>query len=223
MNNDVTGERPPQGMGILAIEGPIGVGKTTLARRLAATYTTPLILEEPTENPFLEKFYADKTRYALPTQLQFLFQRVRQLQSFRQDDLFTPLYISDYMLEKDWLFAELTLDSADFQLYATVYERVVDTVPKPDLVIYLQASVPALMQRIAHRGLTYEQNIDEAYLLGLSNAYIEFFRHYSDAPLLIVNTEEVDFLLDERAYSDLLELIHSDVSDRQYFADRQSS
>lgn len=222
MNNRVVRKSAPEGMRILAIEGPIGVGKTTLARRLAATYGTQLMLEEPAENPFLEKYYEDKARFALPTQLQFLFQRVRQLQRYRQDDLFTPLYISDYMLEKDWLFAELTLEPSEFEMYSMVYERVVDSVPNPDLVIYLQASVPSLLRRIARRGLDYEQGIEASYLEGLSSAYIDFFRHYARAPLLIVDTEELDFSDGDTVYLELLDTIDRGVSGKQYFGERPS-
>jgi deoxyguanosine kinase len=221
MSDRTIGKSPPEGMRILAIEGPIGVGKTTLARRLAASYATQLMLEEPAENPFLEKYYEDQARYALPTQLQFLFQRVRQLQSFRQEDLFTPLHISDYMLDKDRLFAELTLESAELNMYSMVYERVVDSVPNPDLVIYLQATVPSLLKRIAHRGLVYEQGIDEAYLERLSSAYIDFFRSYSRAPLLIVDTEEINFSDGDAEYLELLETIDRGVSGTQYFAEGQ--
>jgi deoxyadenosine/deoxycytidine kinase len=210
-------QKSPAGLRFLAIEGPIGVGKTSLARRLAASYGTDLMLESPSENPFLEKFYADPDRFALPTQLHFLFQRVRQLQDFRQDDLFRPLYISDYMLEKDRLFAELTLDQTEFEMYCLVYDRVVESVPCPDLVIYLQARIPTLVKRICHRGLSYEQNIDEAYLERLNGAYVEFFRRYDRAPVLIVNTEEINFTHAGRHFARLLARIESGITGRQYF------
>jgi len=209
---------PPPSVGIIAIEGPIGVGKTTLARRIAATYGTDMMLEGVAENPFLEKYYADPGRYALPTQLHFLFQRVEQLQAFRQNDLFRAVYISDYMMEKDRLFARLTLTEAEFDIYDVLYDRVVDSVPAPDLVIYLQADVPVLLERIERRGREYEQHIDPAYLNGLCGAYAEFFRRYEAAPVLFVETDGANFAVDDGAYSQLLDAIHRGVRGKCYFA-----
>ncbi|MFT4561643.1 MAG: deoxyguanosine kinase [Gammaproteobacteria bacterium] len=202
---------------ILAIEGPIGVGKTTLARRLAQHYGSDLMLEDPADNPFLEKFYADPKRFGLPTQLHFLFQRVRQLQRFRQNDLFMPIYISDYMLDKDRLFAELTLDESEFEMYCLVYDRVVETVPDPDLVIYLQARIPSLLKRIALRGISYEQDIEADYLERLAGAYVGFFRNFSRSPVLVVDTENVNFANNEENFATLVRKIDGGVSGTQYF------
>lgn len=208
---------PPAQMRFLAIEGPIGVGKTTLARRLAETYGTELMLEASAKNPFLEKFYDDPTRFALPAQLYFLFQRVEQLQDFRQDDLFRRLFISDYMLDKDRIFAALTLDHAEFEMYCLVYERIVDSILNPDLVIYLQAQAPTLLRRIARRGLRYEEGIDRAYLDRLGGRYVEFFRGYDRAPVLVVDTEDINFGDNEAHYAALLKTIAAGVRGTQYF------
>ncbi len=210
------GEYPPV-PGIIAIEGLIGVGKTTLARRVADAYDTDLMLEGAAVNPFLEKYYADPNRYALPTQVHFLFQRVEQLQSFRQNDLFRAVYISDYMLEKDRLFARMTLSAEEYHIYEQLYERVVDTVPVPDLVIYLHAPVPTLLERIRRRGLEYEQCIEAAYLDKLCAAYVEFFRHYTAAPVLFVDTDGANFADGERPFAQLLDAIRCGVSGKCHF------
>ncbi len=207
----------PPAPGIIAIEGPIGVGKTTLARRVADAYNTDLMLEGAADNPFLEKYYADPARYALPTQVHFLFQRVEQLQSFRQNDLFRAVYISDYMLEKDRLFARMTLSADEFRIYEQLYERVVDTVPVPDLVIYLHAPVPTLLERIRRRGLDYEQRIEAAYLHELCAAYVAFFRHYTDAPVLFVDTDGANFAEGEQPFAQLLEAIRSGIRGKHHF------
>lgn len=207
-------------MRIIAIEGPIGVGKTTLARRLAQTYATDLMLETANENPFLPKFYADPARFALPTQLYFLFQRVEQLQKFRQDDLFRPVYITDYMLEKDRIFAELTLKRAEFEMYCSVYERVVEDVPDPDLVIYLQAPVSSLFGRIVRRGLDYEQSIEASYLERLCSSYVEFFQRYERAPVLMIDTETVNFADCDEDYELLLRQIAAGIRGKRYFESR---
>jgi deoxyguanosine kinase len=213
-NSSVELGSPP--VRILAIEGPIGVGKTTLARRLAEHYGSELMLEDPADNPFLEKFYADPKRFGLPTQLHFLFQRVRQLQRFQQNDLFMPIYISDYMLEKDRLFAELTLDKSEFEMYCLVYERVVETVPDPDLVIYLQARIPSLLNRIALRGIGYERDIEGDYLERLAGAYARFFRNFSRSPVLVVDTENVNLVDDDENFAILVREIDAGVCGTQY-------
>ena len=164
MTSAVTNERTAAGTGFIAIEGPIGVGKTSLARRLATTYQTELLLEEADGNPFLPKFYAEPTRYALATQLHFLFHRTRELQARRQGDLFAPRLTSDFLFEKDRLFARVVLENDEFQLYQEIYQRFVETLPRPSLVIYLQASVPTLQRRIARRGISYEQGMDERHV-----------------------------------------------------------
>jgi deoxyadenosine/deoxycytidine kinase len=208
---------PPQAIRIIAVEGPIGVGKTTLARRLAQSYATDLMLEGATENPFLPQFYADPARFALATQLYFLFQRVEQLQKFRQDDLFRPVYITDYMLEKDRLFAELTLGQAEFELYCTIYDRVVESVPRPDLIIYLQARAPTLLDRIARRGLDYERRIEASYLDRICGAYVDFFRSSDRGAVLIVDTEDINFADGDVHYDLLLAKIQGGVRGRCYF------
>lgn len=178
----------------IVIEGPIGAGKTTLTRKLADRLCGRAVLEQPEENPFLTRFYQDMPRYALATQLCFLFQRVQQLESQSQMDLFSDRVVSDYMLEKDALFAELVLSDAELHLYRDIAERVLPrTLPRPDLVIYLQAPVNLLLQRIADRGVPAEQAIGETYIERLAEAYSRFFHQYDAAPLMIVNSAVLNF------------------------------
>ncbi len=176
----------------IVIEGPIGVGKTSLARRLAQSLNAQLVLEQADQNPFLERFYKNPRAAAFQAQLFFLFQRARQLEDVRQEDLFGAVRVADYLLEKDRLFARVTLDDAEYSLYERVYERVVVDAPKPDLVVYLQAPVDVLMDRIAKRGIRYEQSIERAYLDKLTQAYARFFHGYDTTPLLIVNSAAID-------------------------------
>ena len=171
----------------VVVEGPIGVGKTSLARRLARSFGCELVLEQDAENPFLERFYRDPSAAAFQTQLYFLFQRARQLQDLRQADLFETVRVADYMLDKDRLFARLTLDDQEFALYEQVYARLAIDAPAPDLVVYLQAPVDVLLDRIARRGIAYEQQIERRYLERLNDAYARFFLEFDAAPLLIVN------------------------------------
>ena len=166
----------------IVVEGPIGVGKTTLAKRLAETFNTDLMLELPAENPFLARFYEDPKNAALPTQLYFLFQRAKQMRSLMQTDLFRPVQVSDYLLQKDRLFAQITLDKDEFELYEQVYQQLSIDIPQPDLVVYLQAPTDVLIHRISKRGIDYEQSINESYLQKISEAYIDFFYHYNDSP-----------------------------------------
>ena len=206
-------ERP----GYLVVEGPIGVGKTSLARRLADTFETDLLLEGAAENPFLERFYEDPRRGALPAQLFFLFQRARQMEAMRQADMFQPVRVADFLMEKDHLFAELTLDAEELKLYEQVYDHVTIDAPVPDLVIYLQAPEDVLLKRIARRGIKYERRIEAGYLRRISEAYARLFLNYDAAPLLIVNAASIDLVDNERDYEALLEQIHLTRTGRNYF------
>ncbi|MDH5473032.1 MAG: deoxynucleoside kinase [Gammaproteobacteria bacterium] len=203
--------------GYIVIEGPIGVGKTTLAKKLAETFGSELLLEGANENPFISKFYENPRAAALPTQLFFLLQRARQMQALRQGDMFNPVRVADFLMEKDRLFAELTLDQDELQLYEQVYENLTFDVPTPDLVIYLQAPVEILANRIQSRGIQYERMIESAYLQRLSDAYVEFFYHYNDSPLLIVNAAEIDFAGNENDFQQLLHQVKSIRNGRHYF------
>ena len=178
----------------IVVEGPIGCGKTTLAMRLAERLGATVVLEDPKANPFLAQFYRDMRRYALPTQLFFLFQRVGQLEGLKQPDLFEKPTVADFTLAKDPLFARLTLDDAEFQLYSRIYEHVRPQAPVPDLVIYLQASIDTLAARVRKRGNPAETGIDDGYLRRLSEAYTRFFLDYSASPLLVVNSERLNFV-----------------------------
>ena len=187
----------------LVVEGPIGCGKTSLARRLAQHFGTNLILEDPQANPFLPLFYRDMRRHALSTQLFFLFQRVGQLAELKQPDLFGKPTIADFALQKDPLFARLTLNDPEFDLYRRIYEHVKPETPTPDLVVYLQAPVDTLLDRVRRRGVPSEANIPEDYLRRLSDSYTSYFHHYTESPLLIVNSERLNFV-DVPAHFDLL-------------------
>lgn len=177
----------------VVVEGPIGSGKSTLARLLADRYGADLLLEDANANPFLPQFYRDMKRYALATQMFFLFQRVNQVSAIKQPDLFERKTFADYMLAKDRLFAKLTLDDNEFNLYAQLYNHLKPQAPVPDLVIYLQASVPSLMQRIHRRARPMERGISEDYLARLSETYTRFFYDYDDSPLMIVNSDRFNF------------------------------
>ncbi|MET0509531.1 MAG: deoxynucleoside kinase [Burkholderiaceae bacterium] len=176
----------------IVVEGPIGVGKTTLCRRLAERYQAQLVLEEPEDNPFLDRFYRDSARYALPTQLFFLFQRVNQLRDLAQQDLFTRHIVGDFLLEKDPLFARLTLSDDELALYHQIFHTLRPQAPTPDLIVYLQASADTLVERVQARGLAMEAGISEEYLRALSEAYSRFFYHLDTVPVLIVNTENLN-------------------------------
>jgi len=201
----------------IVVEGPIGVGKTTLAKRLAETFGSDLLLEGAEENPFLKRFYRDPRSAALPTQLFFLFQRARQMQELRQADLFQPVRVSDFLMEKDRLFAELTLDEDELALYEQAYAHLTPEAPAPDLVIYLQAPVEVLVERIRGRGRPEERGLDPAYLERLVEGYTRFFYDYGQAPLLIVNAAGIDFANSEDDYQLLLEQIRTVRRGRHYF------
>ena len=201
----------------IVVEGPIGVGKTTLAKKLAKSFGSDILLEAAAENPFMSKFYENPRAVALSTQLFFLLQRARQMQEIRQDDMFSPVRIADFLMEKDRLFAELTLNDDELSLYEQVYEQLTLDVPVPDLVVYLQAPVDVLLQRIENRGLPHERFIEAAYLQRLSDAYVKFFYDYNEAPLLIVNATEIDFASNEHDYQQLLQQLKSVRSGRHYY------
>ncbi|HEX5047236.1 MAG TPA: deoxynucleoside kinase [Gammaproteobacteria bacterium] len=191
----------------IVVEGPIGVGKTSLAKRLAQSFASELILEQAEENPFLERFYRNRRHAALPTQLFFLLQRARQIEQMRQGDMFSPVRVADFLLQKDRLFAELNLDPNELSLYQQVSETLDLDPPTPDLVVYLQAPAQVLMKRVASRGIVYEQLIDQDYLERLGEAYARFFHDFDAAPLLIVNAASIDPIHREADYQDLLQTI----------------
>ncbi len=201
----------------IVIEGPIGVGKTTLARRLAETMNTDLLLESAADNPFLPRFYEDPRSVALPTQLHFLFQRARRIESLRQTDMFRPALVADFLVQKDRLFAQVTLNDDELDLYYQVYNRLTIEAPSPDLVIYLQASVDTLLRRVHGRGNEYEKRISEEYLQNITDAYVNFFYNYDQSPLLIVNTHDFNLADDDRNYQILLEYIQDLSPGRHYF------
>lgn len=201
----------------VVVEGPIGVGKTTFAGRLADHFGCETLFEAPEENPFLERFYRDGAPMALPTQLYFLFQRSRQFKSMRQGDLFRPRIVADFMVQKDPLFAGINLDDDELALYEQVFENLTMEAPVPDLMIYLQASVEQLLERIKRRDRPEERNIGADYLQKLSDAYTEFFYHYDDSPLLIVNTEGLDLAEGEADCQLLMERIAETEHGRRYF------
>ena len=201
----------------LVVEGPIGCGKTSLARLLAARFDADLVLEDSSANPFLPQFYRDMRRHALATQMFFLFQRVNQLSTLKQPELFGARSVADFMLEKDQLFARLTLDDNEYQLYAQLYNHLKPQAPTPDLVIYLQAPVETLIARVRRRGNALEKGISEEYLVGLSEAYTRFFYDYRDSPLLIVNSERLNFVDDPQHLDLLLTRIQGMKGMREYF------
>lgn len=201
----------------LVVEGPIGVGKTSLARKLAEQFGSGLLLEKAEDNPFLANFYQNPRQYALSTQLHFLLQRAQQVQDFRQADMFQGSHVADFMVDKDKLFAELTLDKDEMALYQQIFRHLTFEAPKPELVIYLQAPLGTLRERISRRGIDYEQQIADDYLNRLSELYTRFFFDYDESALLTVNTESVDLINNDDDYQAILEKINNIHSGRHYF------
>jgi deoxyguanosine kinase len=201
----------------IVVEGPIGVGKTSLAVRLAESFNGEVLLEHPEENPFLERFYKSGRSAALPSQLFFLFHRARQLEDLRQSDLFSPVRVADFHFAKDRLFAELNLDAEELNLYDQISRKLEVEPPVPDLVIYLQASVDALMRRIVRRGRPYERSIDRHYLEKVAEAYARYFHTYDQGPLLIVNASSIDPAHNDADYEQLWQQVRRTTGGRHFF------
>lgn len=201
----------------IVVEGPIGVGKTSLAQRFAESLSGELVLEHVEQNPFLEQFYKSPKTAALPAQLFFLFQRAKLLEELRQSDLFAPVRIADFHIAKDRLFAELNLNPDELHLYEQIYEKLDIEVPEPDLVVYLQASVDTLMTRIAERSVPHERKIDRAYMEKLTDAYARFYHAYDETPLLIVNASSIDPIREEDDYRALFEQVKRISGGRHFF------
>ena len=201
----------------VVIEGPIGVGKTSLSNKLALEWDAELILENVDDNPFLTKFYKNPREVSLQTQLYFLLTRTRQVQGFKQQDIFSKTRVSDFMLQKDRLFAQVTLNNEEYDLYDQLYSYMTVDIPTPDLLIYLQAPINILMKRIKKRGRDFEKYINTQYLERLNSMYLKFFNNYNASPLLIVNAEDIDFVNNESDYKNLLEKIYSIEKGKHYF------
>jgi deoxyadenosine/deoxycytidine kinase len=202
----------------LVVEGPIGAGKTSLARRLAARFSADLLLEQPGENPFIARFYQDMARYALPAQLFFLFQRARMVEPLKQPDMFARPTVADFLLEKDLLFARVTLSSDEFALYQKIYEALRPQAPAPDLVVYLQAQPAVLAERVRRRAAAFERGISEEYLALLADSYARFFYHYGAAPVLTVNSENLNFVERDADFELLVSRIRGMRSRREFFS-----
>ena len=207
----------------IVIEGPIGVGKTSLARLLAKEFAARCILEKPEENPFLSHFYQDRKKYAFQAQVFFLLTRFQQQQEIAQFDLFNQVTISDYLFDKDRLFAHLNLDENEFPLYEKIFQLLVGRIPAPDLVIFLQAKPEVLLQRIKTRNNDYEKEMDLDYLKRLTEAYNYYFFHYTQTPLLVVNTSEIDFVKRKEDLDQLLREIRAMKKGTWYFTPMRSS
>jgi len=202
----------------VVVEGPIGVGKTSLARRLAEHTGASVLLEKPEENPFLRRFYQDPVRHALSTQLFFLFQRINEVRELAQMDLFRTRTVADYLLDKDALFARINLSDEEFALYQNIYSSLAPHAPAPDLVIYLQAPLETLVERVRRRAQDYERTISDFYLLRLAQAYSDFFHHYDAAPVLVVNSEHLDFVDNDDDFALLLRRVGEMRSQREFFS-----
>lgn len=201
----------------IVVEGPIGSGKTTLAKMLVDKFPVDYLSEKAETNPFLPRFYQDAQRYGLPTQLFFLFQRANQIKDLSQRDMFAKPIVADFFLEKDPIFARLNLDDEEYALYHQIYQHLQIKAPKPDLVIYLQTPIDALMERIEERSISYEQEIPREYIERLANAYSEFFHNYDASPVLIVNNEKLNILKNKSAFNLLLSRINQIKGQREFF------
>jgi deoxyguanosine kinase len=201
----------------IVVEGPIGVGKTTLAKKLGEEFGARVILERPEDNPFLERFYEDQDKYAFQTQIFFLLSRFRQQQELIQLDLFQQTTVVDYFFEKDIIFASLTLSDEEFALYQQVYKLLNAKVSKPDLVIYLQAGAKVLLERISRRGKPFEKKINPGYIESLNELYNDYFFYYNDSPLLVVNTNDIDFVEKEDDFKELVKEIRQMKKGTQHF------
>ncbi|HEY0338785.1 MAG TPA: deoxynucleoside kinase [Burkholderiales bacterium] len=208
----------PEKYRYIVVEGPIGVGKTTLARAISEVSGAALMLEAPEANPFLPRFYENAERYALPAQLFFLFQRIDQVAALNQSDLFRRATVGDFMLEKDPLFARLNLKDEELRLYEQIYAHLKPQAPEPDLVVYLQATPETLVERVQRRAIAYEKNIPEAYLAGLAETYTRFFYQYTGAPLLIVNSDRLNFVESTDDLGLLMERIAAMRGPREFFS-----
>jgi len=202
----------------IVVEGPIGVGKTSLAQRLADHTGADIMLEKPQDNPFLERFYQDPKRHAMSTQLFFLFQRINEVRDQAQMDLFRTRTVSDYLFDKDALFARLNLSEDEYKLYQNIYQSLAPKAPVPDLVIYLQASTDTLIERVRRRGRDYERSVTNDYLNRLGNSYGEFFHQYEEAPLMMVNSENLNFVDNDADFQLLLDRIEGMRGPREFFS-----
>lgn len=208
----------PEKYRFIVVEGPIGAGKTSLARLMSRHVGGEALLEDPDANPFLPGFYQDRARFALPAQLYFLFQRVNQLRALSQPDLFTGITVADFMIDKDALFARLTLNDDEYALYRQVYAQMKPQAPVPDLVVYLQASPETLVERVRRRGVAYENGMSDEYLVRLAEAYARFFHQYDAAPVLTVNSDHLNFVDQPGDFALLLSRMAGMRGPREFFS-----
>jgi len=206
----------------IVIEGPIGVGKTSLAGLLAKEFNARMVVEEPEENPFLKQFYQDRKKYAFQTQLFFLLNRFQQQKEIAQLDLFNQVTVSDYLFAKDRIFASINLDDHELALYMQIYQLLKGQIPTPDLIIFLQAKPEILLHRIRSRGHSYEKEIELDYLKILTEAYNYYFFHYDQSPLLIVDTSEIDFVKRKEDLSQLIREVKQMRKGTSYFIPKRS-